>query len=275
MNEFPERWMQRFLAWEFGIVLIIGWLAFISIPIALGEIGISWDALNHHIYLGWTAERPRFDRDWFAASGQTVQYPYLYWPVFKLSQSGLSGKWAGVVLATLHWTIVPPVWMIARYCMPGRQAFDMLMRLIAVVLAFMTGVVLSMFDSTSNDLLAAMPFVWALALAMKPLDEPKPRVWISPIAFIAASGFCAGVSVAFKLSNGPLAVLIPGLWLLTGNSWQQKIRHVITGCLATLAGFGVAYGYWGWQLWSHFGNPVYPFYDHWFVPLRAWLEWQA
>lgn len=274
VSDFFQRWVQRFVAWEFSLLLIFSWLAFISIPLALGEMGISWDALNHHIYLGWTAEHPRFDQDLFAASGQTFQYPYLYWPVYKLSQSGLPGKWAGVVLATLHWTIVPPVWMIARCCMPGKQGFDVLMRFIAVVLAFMTGVVLSMFDSTSNDLLAAVPLVWALAQAMKPLCEPKAQR-LALNRSIILSGLCAGVSVAFKLSNGPLVILLPGLWLLAANSLRQKMLNVLVGCLAVAAGFSLAYGYWGWQLWSHFGNPIYPFDDHWFVLLRVWLGRQA
>ena len=50
--------------------------------------------------------------------------------------------------------------------------FDVAMRLLAVALAFMSGVILSLFDSTSNDLMAAVPLVWALALAMEPWTRP-------------------------------------------------------------------------------------------------------
>jgi hypothetical protein len=28
-------------------------------------------------------------------------------------------------------------------------------------------------------------------------------------------------------------------------------------------------------LWRHFGNPMYPFYDPLFAPLRAWLGWSG
>ena len=58
--------------------------------IALGHIGLSWDALNHHIYLGWTAEQPRFDRDYLAALYQGYLFPYLYWPAYKLAVGGAS-----------------------------------------------------------------------------------------------------------------------------------------------------------------------------------------
>lgn len=264
---------SRLLYWELPVVCLLAWMAFIAIPLSLGEIGISWDALNHHIYLGWTAEYPRFERDFLAASYQSYQFPYLYWPVYKLSASGLTGAWSGVVLATLNWLAVPPVWMIARTCMPGQQWFNALMRMLAVVLAFMSVLVLSLFDSTSNDLLAAIPFVWAFALALDALPSNRPRR-LSARNAVLLSGLFAGVSVACKLSNGPLAILLPGLWILSARTFRGRLLNTALGGSATVAGFVIAYGYWGWKLWIHFGNPVYPFYDPWFAPLRGLVGWQ-
>lgn len=274
MRERLQCLMRMLVVWELPVVLLVMWTALISIPLLLGEIGISWDALNHHIYLGWTAEHPRFDRDFLAASYQSYQFPYLYWPVYKLAVNGFSGVWAGVALATLHTVVVPPVWMIARTCMPGNQGFDVLMRFLAVILAFMAGVVLSLFDSTSNDLMAAAPFVWAMALALEPLRK-RTMAWLTDGQLILLSGLLAGASVAFKLSSGPLVVLLPGLWVLSGATPKSRLFNVCAGCIAALAGFAVIYGYWGWQLWRHFGNPIYPFYDQGFAPLRAALGWHS
>ena len=260
--------------WELPTLGVLVWFAFISIPLSLGQIGISWDALNHHIYLGWTAEHPRFDRDFLAASYQSYQFPYLYWPVYKLSQSGLSGAWSGVALATLNWLAVPPVWMIARTCMPGHQWFDVVMRFLAVILAFMSILVLSLFDSTSNDLSAAIPLVWALAFALQALDKSHPQRFSTSTA-VLVSGLLAGISVACKLSNGPIAILLPCLWLFSALTVKVKISNIILGSSGALAGFILAYGYWGWQLWRNFGNPVYPFFDSFFSPLRLILGWQA
>lgn len=251
------------------MVVLLAWLAFISIPITLGGIGLSWDALNHHVYLGWTAERPRFDLDFLAASYQSYQYPYLYWPVYRLVEAGLSGVFAGIVLATLHVIAVPPVWIIARVCMPDRTAFAMFMRLAAVALAFSTGVVLSLFDSTSNDLLAAAPLVWGIAFALLTLEGDGARS-TGIRQLLALSGLCVGVSVAFKLSNGPLAIVFPVLWAFSPPA-GKRLGNVAIAMLASGVGFAFAYGPWGWQLWSHFGNPVYPFCDDWFAIVRSWL----
>jgi len=262
-------WLRR---WELGLVVLVAAIGLCLIPISLGQIGISWDMLNHHIYLGWTAEHPRFDKDFLAASYQAYQYPYLYWPVYKLAAGGASGVTAGIVLALLHLISVPPVWFLARVCIPGTQWFDVGMRMLAVVLAFSSSVVLSLFDSTSNDLMAAAPLVWALAFAFLPMDPKQPR-WLTANRAVALSGLFAGVSVAFKLSNAPLAILLPLVWLLYAGSLAMRTKRLILGGLATMIGFAATYGYWGWQLWVHFGNPVYPFYDPLFASLRELSGW--
>lgn len=262
----------KFLRWELPFVCFLAWIVFVSIPMTLGEIGISWDALNHHIYLGWTAEHSRFDRDLLAASYQSYQFPYLYWPVYKLAASGFTGMWAGVVLASISCVSVPPVWLIARICIPGNGWFDALMRLLAVVLAFMSILVLSLFDSTSNDLFAAIPFLWALALAFQLLSADCPKKE-RVFKRVIMSGLLAGISVAFKLSNGPLVLLLPGLWLLSGASLKTRLVNTFSGGVATLFGFLLVYGYWGWQLWHNFGNPVYPFFDTFFASLRPLIGW--
>lgn len=258
---------------EVGTLVLVAWAAFVSVPLALGGIGLSWDALNHHVYLGWIADQPRFDRDYLAASYQSFTYPYLYWPFFKLFESGMSGRWAGALLVSLNVLAVPPLWLLARVCVPEHSWYGTSMRALAVSLAFMSGVVLSLFDSTSNDLLAAIPLVWGVALALENWHVPRPA-WLTPNRLVVLSGVCAGASVALKLSNGPLAILMPLVWGLAPGSACQRMLRFALGSAATLAGFVVLYGPWGWQLWSHYGNPIYPFYDHWFVPIRGWLDWQ-
>lgn len=266
--EVPD-WLIR---WEPVLVFVACLLALTAVPIALGQIGLSWDALNHHIYLGWTADQPRFDRDYLAASYQAYQYPYLYWPVYKLAVLGASGAVAGFFLTLLHVTVAPAVWKISRACIPGRELFDVLMRAVGVALAFMGGVVLSMLDSTSNDLLAAIPLVWAIALLVEAVARPTYRESGFRRA-VTLSGLLAGVSVAFKLSNAPIAILLPLLWVWRGAGAVDRVRTVLLGGFAAILGFVVAYGYWGWLLWTNFGNPFYPFFDSWLQPVRLLTGW--
>jgi hypothetical protein len=254
------------------LVCLLAWAAFVSIPLSLGGIALTWDTLNHHVYLGWTAQQQRFDRDFLGAGYQSFTSPYLYWPLYRMAIAGWSGLAAGVLLASLHVVVVWPLWMLARVCVPGPTVFDVTMRALAVALGLFSGLVLSVFGTTLNDLLAATPLVWSVALAMQPAARTDMPL-ASARRYVLWSGLCAGLSVALKLSNGPLAILLPALWLFCARGLVQRMVMAVLGGLATIVAFVVGYAPWGWLLWRYYGNPLFPFNDHWFAPLRALVGW--
>ena len=268
-----QRWGVALRRWEFWIVWALGALGLASIPVLQGQVSVIWDMLNHHVYLGWIAEHQRFDKDFLAAGWQSYQYPYLYWPAYKLAVMGLTGVQAGIALALLQSLAVPPVWLVARSLCPGERAEDIAMRWVAVVLAFSGGVTLSLVDTTSNDLLAGIPLVWAIALGFLANEDPgrTPR---ARLGLVVLSGLLAGLSVAFKLSNGPLALVLPVVWVFGPGGVKAVATRIVIGGFATFVGFIAAYAPWGWQLWQQFGNPVYAWYDLSFDPLRSALGWQ-
>lgn len=259
------------LRWEGVLVWLVAWALLAAIPVSLGELGLGWDDLNHHVYLGWAAAQHRFDLDFLGAGYQSFQWPYLYWPLYEMAAAGMSGPAAGVVLASLQALAVVPVWMLARACAPGQASFDIILRVLGTALALLSGIVLSAFDATMDDLLAAIPLVWGVAFAMQPIARDEPVS--AARRHVLLSGLCTGLAAAFKLSNGPLAIGMPVLWLLSGRAWRDRLHAVLLGSFGTTMAFLAGYGYWGWLLWRHFGNPVFPFYHHWFAPMRAALGW--
>jgi hypothetical protein len=266
-GERPIPVQGRLLRLEPWLVVGIVMLVFVSIPLWRGGVDLSWDALNHHIYLGWMADRPRLAQDFLAAASQSTQFPYLYWPAFKLALAGASGPVAGTVLALLQATIALPAWLLARACIPGATWFDGGMRMLAVLLAMCSGAILRLVDTTSNDVLASIPMLWAFALAVAPLDAARPA-WLAPRASVCLSGVLAGVAVGCKLSNGPLALLLPLLWAYRGGAWGERARRIVFAGLAATGGFILVYGWWGWTLWQAYGNPFYPLFEAVFAPLR-------
>jgi hypothetical protein len=67
---------------------------------------------------------------------------------------------------------------------------------------------------------------------------------------------------------------MPIAWAMAPGSVAQRVQRVMLAGALTLLGFALAYGWWGWQLWVHTGNPVYPFYDDVFERVRAAVGWQ-
>lgn len=249
------------------------WVIFVSIPIYLGRVGLGWDGLNHQIYLGWVADNPRFDKDYMAASLQSYQFPYLYWPVYKLAAAGVTGMTAGLVLSTLHLIAVPPVWMIAKVMIPGEDVLGAVLRSAAVMLAFMSAVPLKTLEATGNDLLAAAPMLWAVAIAFMAIARGASGTRHSFVQSAIFSGLIGGLAVACKLSNGPLVLLLPGLFWFCHGTIMERLKWITTNAIAIGLGFAVSYGYWGYQLWLQFGNPLFPFYDAIFEPIRTVLGW--
>lgn len=222
-----------------------------------GSFGWSWDALNHHIYLGMTAETPRWSKDVAAAASQTYQHPYLYWPIYRLSLLNGSGA-----LVSAAWTATQtvltmmPVWALIYQMLPdAEKAWEArACRALAFFLALASLPVLGVLRTTANDALAAVPLLWALAIGLG-----------FPGRFSAAVGSAGlvGVAVAFKLSNVLFLPMLAVIW------WQPSpprlpLRLVGSMALAAVVGFGITYTPWGWQLWRETGNPFYPHLERFF-----------
>jgi hypothetical protein len=244
--------MTRWLWCElFGVALLAA-LGAAMLPLGTGHLGFSWDALNHHVYLGLIAEHPRWDRDVLAASVQSYQYPYLYWPVYRLSLLSGSGAWLGAGWAAAQAMLVAlPLWVVAWKLLPAQRgaAQASVERMAACALAFTSTVVLSALETTANDLLAAVPLLWAVAVHLRGPSSLRH-------ATLAAALW--GLAVACKLSNVLFLPLLLAWW------WQQpapqwSLRRGAALVLGAGLGFAVAYAPWGWTLWQQTGNPFHPY----------------
>ena len=224
-----------------------------AVILSAGEWAWSWDALNHHVYLGLIAESPRWNLDVLAASVQGYQYPYLYWPVYRISTLPISGAQAGALWSALAAALIlPPVWLASLHLLPAQgsavqAAFE---RIAACALAGSSIVVLAATGTTANDPMACLPLLWALAI----MAAPKPN---DRRAGVAAALW--GVSLAFKWSNA-LAMPLLLLWWWQSERPHWCLRRGLQMAVAAAAGFAVAYGPWGWQLWRQTGNPLHPFF---------------
>jgi hypothetical protein len=226
--------------------------AMAAIPLHAGVWGWSWDALNHHVYLGLISESPRWELDVLAASIQGYQYPYLYWPVYRLAQLPIDGATAGAIWSVfLALMLVPPVWLssLRLLARPGEAAQALFERTVATALALSSVVVLSALNTTANDALAAVPLLWAVALMLVP--NPSDRR-----AALAAALW--GVAMAFKLSAIVAAPLLLLWWWRQAAPLLALLRRGLMMAGASAAGYAVTHAPWGWQLWQQTGNPVYP-----------------
>ena len=240
---------------------LVGWAAFVAWALLQGR-DITFDALNHHFYLGAVAaDHGRMARDFLAAGLQAYQAPYAHLPLAAMTRA-LWPTWAVLAtLATLQSLAIPALWCICAALFPAATAADRLRRLGAVAAALASPVVLGQIGSTFVDLTAAIPLLAAVALLLAPgasLPGGSRR--------IVAAGALAGISVALKLTNAPFAAALPVFTLLAGARVRplQRLRHSIVLAASMAGAFALAYAPWGAALWSTRDNPFFPLFNGWF-----------
>jgi len=235
-----------------GLCSLLAAVIYLTTFAGVGMVGLSWDTLNHHIYLGMTAERPRWHLDAFAAGSQTYQYPYLYWPIYRLSLLDLPANvfwqiWSAVVALL----VVPPMWLIVRALIPSCAPWwkSASVRLTALSMSVISLPVIFSIQTTSNDIFASSPVLWALAL----FCSRDSSVWPQ-----RGGAFLLGVATAFKLSN---IVFWPLLLTMSGHLFplKQAAARLASVFAVAIVGYGIAYAPWGLQLFRETGNPFYPF----------------
>lgn len=233
---------------------MVAWALMVIIFLKFGSFGFSWDALNHHIYLGWMAHHSRLDLDLWAAASQSYQYPYLYLPIYEFYSHGIDGSLVGIATISMSSIAIPAVWLISNTLVAERSWGAVIFRIGAVLLAFSSAMVLSTFATTANDFFAALPMIWAIALALISYERMKNGSAERYFGLLAT--FMAGVSVGLKVSNIVIAVALPLLLFHEIKALQG--RRIVSFMLCSLAGYLLTYGYWGWKMWTRFGDPYYP-----------------
>lgn len=228
----------------------------------------SWDLRNYHLYAAWAALHGRLSLDLAPAGMQSFFNPLMDLPYFLLGTgplqhlprllAGVQGLWYGALLFVL----LKLALRLAE--MAGRRfgGIDVL----AVLIGGTGTMAVSQAGLSSNELPLAVLILTGLYLLL-PLCGDAPGV--KPWRRVLLAGLLCGLAAGLK----PTAVVyLPaiglGLLIALGSRAQAWRMTVLLGA-AAIAGFLLAYGWWGWQLWKLTGNPVFPLFNQVFH--SAWL----
>ncbi|MGH8079002.1 MAG: hypothetical protein ACREP7_00415 [Lysobacter sp.] len=216
----------------------------------------NWDLRNYHLYTPLAWMEGRLDADIAPAQLQTWHNPIVDIPFALMVRAGLGG-----VPITL-WLAIPS--LLALYF--GLRLLDTLMpaqrsRVRTWIAGFVIMTGAAVYPGTAaifNDhivgaLVLAALYWWAVSQHKR-----------GPLAIWLPIGLLAGAAAGFKLTGVTYCLGFIAAALVAGPVRQLPAR---IGALALGGGLAVAvcWGPWGWYLWQHHGNPLFPYFNQWFL----------
>jgi hypothetical protein len=237
----------------FAYALIV--VASIVTALFLGK-DFNWDLLSYHLYAGYSAVEHRLAADYFAASSQGYLNPYSQVPFYLMVKQGLSPQWVVGSLATFHALNLLIVFEIARLLNQrpdGKTAWVPVW--LAVLLAFCNPIFVLELGNTFNEITTGVPVLAGWYLLVREFRAPR-RNWL------LLAGVLIGIGVALKLTNLLFSITALPLLLLSPTSWRARAQALLWFGLGGMLGALLAGGWWAWQLWTMFGNPLFPMFNN-------------
>jgi hypothetical protein len=229
-------------------------------PIGYGLFGlhlgqdIGFDTLNYHYFDPYWLLSDHFS-DILPAQEQTFLSPLLNIPTYLLQRS-LPARSASFLIAAVEGTAVVPLYLIARRVTTTRAV-----ALVLAVLGMFGAIAWSEIGTSFGDNLVAIPLLSSIALIGRYLgtrsNGQDANGWL-----LVAAGVASGIGCGLKLAEAPIALgFLVAIPLLDGAA-RFRILASLKYLGGAVLGTGVAYGYWAYELASHFGNPFLPFFNN-------------
>ena len=132
---------------------------------------MSWDFVNHQLYLPYAWLGGRIRTDVFGAGPQSYQNPLGYFPIYVLIKCGLPAWLIGVLLGAAHALLVWPLDRIGRLFWPTPTPIDLAFRLLSLALCCVAPILLIHVGTVSTDPITNVMVVWSIALTLERLRE--------------------------------------------------------------------------------------------------------
>ena len=213
---------------------------------------LPWDALNYHLYAGFSAVNDRFSQDYFAAGPPSYFNPYAYVPFYALVRAGLSPLAISSVLALVHSVIFWLVFEIAVcVCPSDNRRTQMTYGICAVAIAFLNPILVQQVGSSFADITTAELVLGGWLLLAQTVRTPQT-------ARIVCGGLLIGAATALKLTNSVHAVAAFAIFIMLPKTPLGRVRYGLGYAAAVGLGFAIVAAPWSFQLERMFGNPFFP-----------------
>lgn len=267
-----------------GFAFAIG----LGVTLALGKDS-NWDLVNYHFYIAHALTQPA-EADVFMPAGPNSYFNALgYLPFYWMVAAGWHSMAVAGVLGVFHASALLLVWWMARRFIFAGDARGPWLSAAAMALAAGSPVWLGTLGSSFLDPTLAVFVLGGVAGALRACEDGRQSVRTT---WLLAAGALMGLATALKLTAVVYALALTISLLLLG--WHaggpaRALRSVVPLGAGMLAAYALAHGKFAFDLYTEFGNPLFPFFNHWFqspdfatdafdhdrFKLRGLTEWLA
>jgi hypothetical protein len=242
---------------------MLGPLLFGALALALGQ-DANWDLRNYHWYNAYAFLNHREGFDLLPS-----QTPYFYNPAldipFYLLATHLPAIVAGFILGSVQGLNFILLFMLAYAALQIANTRHKVWVCAALAaLGMIGGGGIALLGTTFYDNVTSLGTFLSALLVVRYFSSLL--ILATPQAFGLAVlfGIPAGLTMGLKLPSVVFCVGLCASLLLVGGGMRRRFMLGFAFGVGVLIGLAVTLGYWGWFLQSHYGNPLFPYFNQLF-----------
>ena len=244
------------------VVLIM----FMAVPLLFGGIALvlgqdsNWDLRNYHWYDAYALLHGRLGQDMGAAQIPTFYNPTLDIPFF-LAANVLPARIFSFLLGALQGCNFIPLYLLAAATMRLEERPQVFVAALIALTGMIGGGHLALVGAVFYDNIISLLVFAAMVVVLKSAAILQHGNLAAALHRAALAGLLVGCGVGLKLPTQIFAVGVCfGLLFISGPFARRFLLSFVCG-LGVIAGFALLGGWWMAELWTHYGNPLFPYFN--------------
>lgn len=250
-----------------GAVRRVVLIMFIVVPLIFGAIALvlgqdsNWDLRNYHWYDAYALLHGRLEQDLGPAQIPNFYNPTLDIPFF-LAANALPARAFSFLLGVLQGCNFILLYMLAAATLRlGGERPQILIAGLVALTGMIGGGHLALVGAVFYDNVVSLLVFGAMVVILNGAAALQHGPLPPALRRAVLAGFLVGCGVGLKLPTQIFAIGVCfGLLFIPGPFRRRFLLSFACG-LGVIAGFAVFGGWWMWEMWSHYANPLFPYFN--------------
>ena len=240
----------------------------LAIPPLMGVLALwlgqdaSWDLRNYHFYNAYAFLHDRLGFDIAPAQVATFYNPLLHVPFYYLVRA-VPPRMVGFGLGLLQGANIFLLYAIARRMIDAKRLpAAAWLGLAAAALGLMGAAGIAETGTSYGDNVVSLLVLAALWLIVRmPVQVAAGR---AGLGVVLAAGLLAGAAFGLKQPFAVYAVGLCAAFFGLSLAWRRRLLLAFIFGLGVLAGTALTGGFWMLEMWRHYANPLFPYFNQYF-----------